>query len=382
MTSARVPERSADPGGFALANLSLGAAFALSALLSPGAKLFAYLGVTSVLRILPHYQQHLVLALVSYWIPAVLVYLLMRVLRIDRRLRPNAAVHLTILLANVLLVLYVAARVFASTVPGGGGSFVVVSLSRFVIVPAWVLLAIGFVTLMAKSIVFATRTSIQPEPRRRSLAEAFVVACALGAPLAFALTLPIQKMVAHATEFDRLCKTAEIKVYEAVKPPKGIAVLPDSFSYMPPRRQAETRPFARFLLNQSSLEFIERPATKETGIVGKAKYERVRTTGERNLQAVPGHSAGTQFAYEPTDTLTAEYEVRPTSLGIPRGAELRLGGARIEIRRRGDDKLIALAQYYWNNTEFRACPQESHQALFVYHFVTDALGVKNPKVPK
>ena len=393
MTSPAVPERSVSPGGLALANLSLGASFALYTLFSPGTKVLGYLGVTSLLKILPHYQQHLVFAMVSYWMPALLIYVLVRALRVDRRLRPNVAVHSTIALANVLTVLYAAARIFASTVEGGGASYVVSSLAPFVLVPVWVLLAIGFLTLLVKSAGFAGRAPIPPDPRPLTKAEALVVACAIAAPVAFAFTLPVGKMITLATQFDRLCKTAEIKVYETVTPQRGIAVLPDSFSYMSPVSVAEALPLAEFLLNQSLLEFIERPATKETGIVGTAKYERVSTTGERVLRSPapigervfrpqPGSSARTQFVYEPTDLLISEYEVRPTRLNVAGGDELGLGGARIEIRRRNDNKLVASAQYFWNKTEFRACPKESQQGLFVYHFVADALNVRNPKGPK
>lgn len=379
MTSAEVHDGPVGPRGFGLANLSLGASFALSALFSPGAKLLGYLGLTSVLRILPHYQQHIVLALISYWIPAVVLYVIVRAIRLDRWLRPNIAVHLTVFLANVLLILYIAARILASTVQGGGASFVVVSYSRFVILPAEVLLAIGFTIFAVKSVV-GRQVSISAYPRHHTVGEAIAVACALATPIVFALTLPLGKMFTLVTEFDRLCKGAEIRVYETVKPPKGIAVLPDSFSYMPPRQQAETRPLTVFLLNQSSLEFIERPATKATG--NAAKYERMTTTGERVLRSQPGSNARTQYSYESTDVLAAEYVVRPTRLNLERGADLGLGGARIEIRRRSDDKLVALAQYYWNNTEFKACPDESHQGLFVYNFVADALSVRNPNVPK
>lgn len=379
MTRAKTPELSKSLGGLALANLSLGASFAISALFSPGTKLLASLGIISVLRMLLPYQQHIFAALVNYWIPAILIYVLARALRLDSRLRPNVAVYSTVFLANLLLFVYVAARVFASTIEGGGASFVVGSLSRFVIVPAWILLAIGFLTLIVKSISHA---SIDLASRPRSRMEMLAITTVLIVPVAFTLTLPLGRMAILVVEFDHLCESAEIKIYETVNAPKGIAVLPDSFSYMPPRQQAETRPMAVFLLNQSLLEYIERPAKNETGILGKAKYERMSTTGERVLRSEYGVRAQTQYVYEPTDSITAEYEVRPTRLSLARGAELGLGGSRIEIRRRSDDKLIAFAHYYWNNTELRACPPETHQGLFVYNFVADALNIRNPEGPK
>lgn len=130
------------------------------------------------------------------------------------------------------------------------------------------------------------------------------------------------------------------------------------------------------------MEYLERPATKESGIEGKAKYERVSTIGERVLRAKPGSTAETQYVYEPTEEITAEYEIRPARVNIEHGAELGLGGARIEIRRRLDNHLVAFAQYYWNNTEFKACPEESHNGMFIYHFIAGALNFKNPEGPQ
>ncbi len=196
------------------------------------------------------------------------------------------------------------------------------------------------------------------------------------------MTLPVGKIVTLTSEFGRLCQSAEIKILEQTKNVKSIAVLPDMFTFMAQGRGAETTPFSAFLLNQSLLEFVEIPATKSSGLEGKATYQRVSTVGERVLRSPMGSNKVTQFVYEPTDNLTAEYVVRPIPLPLERGSELGLGGARIEIRKRNDNHLVAYAQYYWNNTEFKACPEESHNGMFIYHFVAGALNVKNPDGPK
>lgn len=365
-----------------LANLALGVAFALSSLFSIGAKVLGVLGVTSVLRLLEPYQQHILLALAGYWLPAILIYIFFRLTRLDSRLQPTTAVHSTILTANLLLVLYVATRVFASTVPGGGASFAVISMSPLVIFPAWALLAFGFITLANTSLRSGDVQPVSGRPQRFTASDGGLVVFALLLPASFSMTLPIAKMITLSTEFSRLCNSAEIKVLEPVQGAKSVALLPDSFSSMAWKQKAETRPWTAFLLNQSYLEFLERPATRESGIEGKAKYERVSTIGERILRSKPGSTAVTQYVYEPVEELTAEYEVRPARLTLEQGAELGLGGARIEIRRRLDNHLVAYAQYYWNNTESRACPQESHSGMFIYHFVAGALGVKNPEGPK
>ena len=365
-----------------LANLALGAAFALSSMFSIGAKVLGAAGVTSVLRLLQPHQHHFLLALVSYWLPAILIYTFFRLTRLDSRLRPTKAVHSTILIANLLLVLYVAARIFASTVPGGGGSFVVASMSPLVIFPAWGLLAFGLITLGCKSLRSEHTPSASCPAKRFTVSDSVLVAFALSVPAAFLITLPIGKIITLSTEFARLCSSAEIKVLEPVQQAKSIALLPDSFPYMAAGRQAVTEPWMEFLLNQGLLEFLERPATKESGIEGKAKYERVSTVGERILRSKPGSTAVTQYVFEPVEEITAEYEIRPVRVIIEHGVELGMGGARIEIRRRLDNHLVAYAQYYWNNTEFRACPQESHNGMFIYHFVAGALNFKNPEGPQ
>lgn len=379
MTQFKTAEGRVRLGNLRLANVSLSAAFALASVSSSGSKLLAAFGLTPLLHLLLPYQKHLLLAFANYWLPATIIYVLVRLMRLDSRLRLTAAAHWALLAANALLLVYVAARVFASTVEGGGASYVLASMSPLIIVPAWVLLAFGFIALAYRSV---QQTGGAPEStgtRRFARSDCILVAAALLLPLAFGATLPVGRMVAMSSEYSRLCGSADIKILEKVPPARGIALLPDSFSSMPPRQRVETRPWMPFLLNQSLLQFVERPASAEGGFAGKAKYERVTTVGERILRSTPGSKAVTQYVYEPADELLADYEVRPTKLEMPRGEDLGLGGARIEIRRRADDRLVAYAQYYWNSKEFRACPEESHRGLFIYDFITSALNVKNPE---
>lgn len=365
-----------------LVNLSLGFAFILSSIFSTGAKILWAMGLMLNLRILQPYQTHAINVLASYWLPAILIFIVLRVSRLDSKLRPTTAIHTTILIANILLTLYVTVRIFASTVEGGGASFVVASMSPIIIIPAWILLAIGFIKLIINSSKVSNTSPTLPQAHRFSSTDLVALGFALVAPIAYGFTLPVEKMYAAKHEFSSLCEHSEIKVLEKVKGAKSIALLNDSFTFMAQGRQAETRPMAVFLLNQSLLEYIERPATDEGLTKGIAKYERMSTAGKRVLRSLPGDNRTTQYIYEPTDAITAEYEVKSTVLNIDRGDELGLGGARIEIRRKTNNHLIGYAQYYWNNKEFRACPEESHNGMFIYHFIADALNVKNPEGPK
>lgn len=99
-------------------NIAIAIGFAIASLLSPGKRLLALLVDGPVLQSLPPYQGHLLLAFVSYLVPAVLAFLLLRLCDAEKWLRPRPAIHALLGLANVLLILYVSLRTFASTIQG------------------------------------------------------------------------------------------------------------------------------------------------------------------------------------------------------------------------------------------------------------------------
>ena len=172
-----------------------------------------------------------------------------------------------------------------------------------------------------------------------------------------------------------------VETFESVNRAKSVAFLPDWFATPPGPSQSEMGAWSGFLLNQSLLEHIERPATEESGLKGKAQFERVSAEGKRILSG-NNPNVRTKYIYEPIDTITAEYVVRSEPLVVEHGQELGLGGAKIEIYRREDSKLISRAQYYWSNRLFQSCPAEARGGLFVYHFIAESLNVKNPEGPQ
>ncbi|MES2826303.1 MAG: hypothetical protein V4732_22100 [Pseudomonadota bacterium] len=119
-----------------LANLSLGAAFALSAILPTTGIILSTLGLNSGLKILQNYQLLIFLAFANYWLPAIFIYSTLRLSKISACLRLSTSVHLTILIGNLLFILYIVARTLASTVQGGGVSFAVALYRPLIIFPA------------------------------------------------------------------------------------------------------------------------------------------------------------------------------------------------------------------------------------------------------
>lgn len=377
------------PSRVSTANLALGFAVLLSLVFSSGTWILKLLGMTLSLRVLQPYQSHLVSAFAGYWIPAILIYLLLRLTHIDRKLSCNKLVHVSFSVANLLLLFYVSARVFASTVPGGGGSFAVISLSPLVVLPAIGLLAVGVIALFTHTLRTRKDTESLSPLIKFGGVEWIPIAIVVAIPIVFSLTLPIGRMYKLANSFSHLCETAEIKYLEQVVGAKSIALLPDKFATMDSALKFDSGNAGNvgymngvrwgseysLILNQSLLEFVEVPKTNQKGLSDQAEFERISTVGKRVLQGNPG----TQYLTEPISTLTAEYEVRPVALNLAELGGDGLAGSRIEIRRRADNKLIAYAQYYWNGPEFKACPKEIIGGVSVFRFVRDALGVRNPE---
>jgi hypothetical protein len=195
-------------------NIAFTLAFTLSLFFSPGGRVLSLFLDRAVVTSLPPYQAHLILALANYWIPTLLIYLLLRFLPVARRLRPNAGIHWLIGTGNFLLVLYVAVRIFASAIPGGGASFAVMSLARFVVLPAWTLQIIGFVWLVRRTVA-SGKNQTESSIRRFGRIEAVLVFIALSVPVvAAASTLylgenaPLRLIGEAEILFKDLCQSA------------------------------------------------------------------------------------------------------------------------------------------------------------------------------
>ncbi len=185
-------------------------------------------------------------------------------------------------------------------------------------------------------------------------------------------------IVQYPLDLNSLCRNAFVEIIERAEKAKSVAFLPDSFVEPPVNYQSTIQGFSSFVLNQSLVEFIERPATEESGLKGKAKFERVTTSGERVLTSRTRNEKS-KFIYEPIETITADYIVQPKSIVVQNSQEPRLGGATIDIYRRADNTLISRTQYYWSDDLYRSCPVETRAGMFVYKFIADSLGISNPK---
>lgn len=364
--------------GMSLLNISLGIAIILAALIPVGKSILSLTGMLSPLNILEPHQKYAIGTIANYWLPTIFIYLLFRITKIDLKLKPSTTVSIIVLIANLLYLSYIIARILASTIPGGGASFAVASLSPIVIFPAWVLYGIGLFLLLKKQTNQDLSESNNLKYRKLQSIDFIVISFPLLISAIILVNTPLKKAIAVKSSFSSLCETAEIKILEKVNRAKSATLTQDVFTVVAKDRQSETGPWGTFLINQSLLEYIELPAPQKSEPSFSSAMVKMTTIGERILRSRPGTNQQTQYIFDSAPELTGEYIINSKTIHIPNGKELNLGGSRIEIHRRADNKLIAYAQYFWSNKEFDACPKKAHNGLFVFDFIVEALNVENP----
>lgn len=133
-------------------NIALTWALLISFHFSAGGKAISIAVPPEALRLLPAYQQYIANIFANYWLPAILIYILLRVVDAQKYLRPSTGIHSLLGAANVLLAIYVCMRIFTSTIPGGGASFALMSLSAYVLIPCKIALYGGTIWLIVRSL--------------------------------------------------------------------------------------------------------------------------------------------------------------------------------------------------------------------------------------
>jgi hypothetical protein len=219
-------------------NFALGWAFLISAIASPGGKVMSLVFDPAVIRSLPSYQQIIATICANYWIPAALIYLLLKGLRSERYLRPSTGIHALFGIANVVLTLYAGLRVFSAMVPGGGATYALAIIGGIVALPSWLALAVGSAWLAARSMRSDQGRQIdQGVAATDSLFSSGVVVAVLMLipPTVFfgwvyaTNSATIQKVVLanvqKSARFEELCRSTRIDIYRTANDAKSVLFL-------------------------------------------------------------------------------------------------------------------------------------------------------------
>lgn len=193
-------------------------------------------------------------------------------------------------------------------------------------------------------------------------------------PFVGVLAFAFYDHVVHKPTFDRLCERAKTVVFENVQPARSIAFIPEAF--LTSNRTGDARQDARRLLLaiNTPLEFVEAHVLDWSG---KDHLLRVTLAGKsNNSQSFPPHQRG-PLAESPIDASVAEYRVVPSMAEIPESLSGRTYGQKIEIFRASDAKLIAYAEYFWDNNKWWECPTGISNNGFIAKFIAESLNIPN-----
>lgn len=348
-------------------NLALALAFAVSVLFNPGDRLLDMAIDTPVLQSLPPYQGHLLLVFANLWIPTVLFYLALRLTQADRLLRPHRTIHVFLGLANLLLLLYGALKILASTVQGGAVSFIVISFAPFILLPAWSMLIVGLGWTMVRSIRLRGE-SVPARARLVGAREGIAVIAALGLPILGAATTmfltgnaPFTRALEAKNVFLELCKKSGEKIYERPHDVRSVYLDPDS-----------------------AVDFQSIVNGVYSGIGGGILGEGLVNGGlilyfERKDERP--NFAGQYLKYtlrhwEPVQELTSDYGVFQKDLvSTDEAKRLQVGGNEITVKNIKTGQVIATLVYFVSHRHRAICGHSADGQFSVGNFIRQSLNL-------
>jgi hypothetical protein len=358
-------------------NVALGFAFLLSFLTSVGGKLLSIVLEEAALRTMPPYQGVLAGVIANYWLPAILIYIVLKILRAERYLRAGVVGHVLFAIPNTVLCVYLVLRVFTSTIQGGGATFALASISRPFILVAPYILGAAVVWLAVRSVWLGIRLG----PRDvQATGPAFktagpIIAVVMIVPafvfLAWLYAGNMEKIGkatdarrAKAARFQELCQTARIDIYRKVNDAKSVLFVISTNAIYP-------------LLEK--LDFVE------------VKYESRDKLQYVRLYKKPGEAAVVQGKHNANRTVVAEpeaqYEISTKPMGSPSDTAMSLYVEEATIRdRRTNDVLAVFTAIAERRSVVRGdelfCPEGFEYVRYQAEVPSYVLGLMDSKTSK
>ncbi len=261
-------------------NIALAMAIAISSYLTLGSKILTLAVPAEALRTLPAYLQLGLNFTVNYWIPSIIIYLILRAIRAERFLNASVGIHVILAIANIQRLLYGGLLMFASTIRGGGASFVLMTLGGKINPFFKVLLLIGLLWLFIRSVASDNNHDNKEREYKPILKSASGIVASIGliTALAFLGTVYAQnretflvvkekkrvyeiKLRAIQKRYDEVCKTARVNIFQRVNKPNSLYTTFLNPSYFQ-------------ILKYMDYVEVRRSSTKNTKITKKAGSEK------------------------------------------------------------------------------------------------------------
>jgi len=359
----------------ALANLAIGLAFVLSLAFSPGT-LFVqnfldgpvHWGMTGIARQLPP-------LLGNYWIPALAIYLLLRYGRFADRYRIPALAHAFIGAGNAMLFVYLAIRIGASAIPGGGAGFAVAAIgSWLIVIPGYACLLVGLYQ-GTKSKLPASERLASGDVRTGHLGvgEGLGILAAAAVPVAGILWLysgsdsPYRLARDAERLLDARCKSASEKVLRKLNGVKGIFLERDDGFMFGNLRDGvydgtSFGSIGNAMLDRGSVDFYEirRPSGSRTASTD-GRYLRFSRNSKSPVAA---------------NEVLSEYELQWRDIATAEEKRLGVSGSELAIADRGTGERTAITRFFISSRHRKICGQFTGNSFGVIQFIDRAIGAQ------
>lgn len=134
--------------------LSISLTFMLGWFLPSGEYLLNLFISTPVLITLPKHWTYFFLVYFHIALPAVFIYIVLRLTKINNRLKIPSSSSFLFSTAILLFAAIISLRFFASLIEGGGASFAVALLTKYFVIPARLLIIIGLILTLIETVKY------------------------------------------------------------------------------------------------------------------------------------------------------------------------------------------------------------------------------------
>jgi len=347
--------------GEKMLNIAIGFAFIIGIFLSPGSNFLSiFIDMDLVKHGLKPYQYHLTSLTINILIPSAAIYSIINCTNIKNILITSKKISAAIFISNIVLFLYIAARTFASTIEGGGGSYVVQSFSFFTFLPATIVLGFSLILITKKSIVERHRYA---QTRKPNIALNVFVAVSMILPAGYVVQLlqgdksPYKQAKIHESTFDKYCSQSGEKILVSVNERVDSLYLKtgDASFRIGSGGKVLSSGYGEIItmmLSRGNLGFVEFDNESKRNF--QSKYLK-RSSGERTDS--------------PVEILSSKYGVVAEKLVSEADRAKGIRGERVEVVNLQTGEVIAHTTYFFNKPLWQFCGHAPNGAFSTFEFI-------------
>jgi hypothetical protein len=351
-------------------NIAIALAFVVAVFFSPGQNLLILIIGKPLLQTLSNGQSGALSAIFGYWLPALIIYLVLKSFSITTGIKPTKGEKTALTIGNIILILYLVVRIFASTIKGGGAGLVVARLSSVTALPALIIVGIVLIWIVVRTFIKERQgsTAIQID-RRRIASFGFIGSIPVLLALGYifigdnSLFNISQKTDQRLSE---LCKTAGEKIHSVPNDVQSLYFEQNGGGFYSDIKGGiyqgrGSGVIGEKFISGGLLRFFEKPA----GMFLKNRYKDAIYARYYSSKEV-----------EPVDDLQSKYGVYRRSITDKKDEKLGVFGSETVINEIASGITIAEYRYFFSKMDRRICGHVVDNKIEDKGFIIRALNLE------